>query len=129
MACSGTKNLTRNAPLASPPSGAFDFTEVSTDKSYGYSSKNPIMVGGSAENEGPRNERRFLDVLAGPNGEPISYRRSGNCCAFKTENGFMGSGLLDMYEIRWEGSDEVVVLYINMYDYTPLKVPVGFTRK
>ena len=105
----------------------FLITEVSKDETYGYTQENPIMVGGVTTNEGPLNERRFLNALAGPNGESISYNRQGSCCHFETENGFMGGGLLDMYEVTWSGQKEAVILYINMYDPGELKAPVGFT--
>src|SRR5690554_85077 len=61
----------------------FLLTEISKDKTYGLSEKNPIRVGGVDKNEGPVNERRFLNALAGPNGEKISRseeRRVGKEC-------------------------------------------------
>lgn len=107
----------------------FLLTEVSKDKSYGLTQNNPIKVGGVDVDQGPANERRFLNALAGPNGETISYSRAGSCCAFKSKNGFNGSGLLDNYRVTWEGSKDTVSIYINMYDYGSLKVPFGFTIK
>ena len=107
-------------------SGPIEVKEISTDATYG-SEKNPIMVGGVVDSEGPTNERRYLDLLAGPNGEKISYKRLSSCCAFKSDNGFMGSGLLDIYEITYEGQDASMQLYINMYDYQKLFAPVGLT--
>lgn len=129
FSCSGTRKLSSSKSSPTAPSNAFQFIEVSKDKTYGYTEGNPIKVGGVKNNEGPLNERRFLDVLAGPEGEILSYNRQGSCCPFPSENGFMGNGLLDIYEITWKGQDEPVILYINMYDYEPLKVPVGFTRR
>lgn len=108
-------------------SNSFLLTEISKDKTYGYTKKNPIKVGGV--NDGPINERRYLNALSGPNGETVHYQRQRSCCAFKTKNGIMGSGLLDIYEIRYDGLEEPIILYINMYDYEELKAPVGFTIK
>lgn len=119
---------TNNAPQRTDGQ-AFILTEISEDNTYGYSEKNPIKVGGVDKMEGPVNERRFLNALAGPNGEPITYQRMGSCCPFKTPNGFSGSGLLDKYKILWEGQTSEVFLYINMYDYAKLKCPVGLTIK
>lgn len=99
----------------------------SQDKTYGYTESNPIKVGGFME--GPKNERRFLNALAGPNGEKISYYRIGSCCQFKTKNSSFGSGMLDMYSVTYEGAPGEIKLYINMYDADLLKVPVGFTLK
>lgn len=107
----------------------FLLTEISTDPTYGLSPKNPIEVGGADKHEGPLNEIRFLNALAGPNGEKISYKRAGSCCPVKSKNGFMGRALLDDYRVTWEGSTDTVSIYINMYDYGKLKVPVGFTIK
>ncbi|MCB0739100.1 MAG: 2-dehydro-3-deoxyphosphooctonate aldolase [Bacteroidetes bacterium] len=125
--CKTTKQT--GGTLDSPPPGAFEFTKISQDKTYGYTENNPVMVGGVVDSEGPTNERKFLDALAGPNGEEITYERTRSCCNFKTKNGFMGGGLLDVYELKWKGQAEPIELYINMYDFQPLKVPFGLTRK
>ena len=105
----------------------FRIKKYTTDETYGYTEKNPIMVGG--KDGGPKNERRFLNALTGPKGEPISYKRLGSCCFFSTKNGGFGSGLLDKYEITYEGLESPIILYINMYDSDVLKVPVGFTLR
>ena len=108
----------------------FLIEKYSQDKTYGYDEKNPVMVGGAADSEGPLNERRFLNALAGPNGEEINYYREGSCCGFNTKNSsYMGGGMLDMYKVSYEGIAEPVILVINMYDSDTLKVPVGFTLK
>ncbi len=107
----------------------FLLTEISIDPTYGLSPKNPIEVGGADKQEGPLNEIRFLNALAGPNGEKISYKRAGSCCPVKSKNGFMGRALLDDYRVTWGGSTDTVSIYINMYDYGKLKAPVGFTIK
>ncbi|MDO1450836.1 hypothetical protein Q0590_31470 [Rhodocytophaga aerolata] len=105
-------------------------TEASNDKTYGYNQANPIKVGGSKESSGPRNQRRFLNGLLGPNGEEIKYYRAGSCCAFKTPNGpFDNTGLLDLYRVYWEGSSDTLNIYINLYDKGNLLIPVGLTAK
>ena len=107
----------------------FLIKEYTTDETYGYTESNPIMVGGI--NEGPLNERRFLNALVGPKGEEISYQRVGSCCHFYTQNGISGGngGLLDRYAITYEGLKTPIILYLNMYDSDVLKVPVGFTLR
>ena len=103
--------------------------DVYSDATYGYTQENPVMVdkGGG---RGPLNERRFLNALMGPDGEPITYHRIGSCCGFKTKNGLMeDSGLLDKYSIMHKGLEEPVIIYINMYDSDTLKIPVGFKKK
>lgn len=126
ISCSVTKNISKPKLL---DNYTFLITETSTDPSYGFTEKNPIKVGGVDKSEGPLNEKRFLNALAGPNGERIYYNRAGSCCNFKTKNGFMGVGLLDIYKITMDGSKDTSVIYINMYDYGVLKAPVGFTIK
>lgn len=106
--------------------GSVSISEISTDATYG-SEKNPIMVGGVVDSKGPANEQAFLNLLAGPNGETISYSRIRSCCAFDSPCGFGGKGLLDVYQITYKGQDKPIELYINMYDYQKLYAPVGFT--
>lgn len=102
-------------------------TQYSTDKTYGYTAKNPIMVGGM--NQGPLNELRFLNALAGPNGEMLQYHRMGSCCPFNTENSTLGGGMLDQFSVTYEGLEKSLVLYLNMYDSDTMKVPVGLELK
>jgi hypothetical protein len=102
-------------------------TEISTDNTYGYSEKNPIEVGGASKNEGPLNQRRFFNALAGPHGEKVSYFRAGSCCPVKSQHGFDGMALLDMYKVTWEDTFDTLTLYLNMYDYKELKAPFGLT--
>ncbi|MGB0850756.1 MAG: 2-dehydro-3-deoxyphosphooctonate aldolase [Bacteroidia bacterium] len=100
---------------------------ISTDKTYGYTQENPICVGNQNKMGGPLDEKSYLNSIKGPNGEDISYVREGSCCPFKSKNGLMGSGLLDIYTINYAGLDEPITLYINMYDSDELEAPVGFT--
>lgn len=126
FSCSAVKRTVKTKLLNNQ---TFLLTEVSTDPTYGLSKKNPIEVGGTDKSEGPLNERRFLNALAGPNGEKISYYRAGSCCPVKSKNGFMGMAILDNYRVTWEGSKDTVSIYINMYDYGVLKSPLRFTIK
>jgi hypothetical protein len=88
---------------------------------YGFSPDNPIHVGG-----GPEGQRAFLETLRGPEGQPLAWRRLGSCCEFETPNGLMGLGLLDLYEVAYEGLEQPVILYLNMYDSGPVAAPAGF---
>lgn len=105
-------------------SNTFVVKGVSSDETYGYTEENPVCVGGRLQ-EGARNEHRYLNALAGPNGEEITYKRLGSCCIFPTPNGMDGAGLLDKYEVRWKGKK--VMIYINMYDYKPFMAPKGMS--
>ncbi len=123
FSCSAPRQATKTTLLNDQ---TFLLTEVSEDPTYG-TEKNPVEVGGVDKSEGPLNERRYLNALAGPNGERISYFRSGSCCPVKSRNGLMGVAMLDNYRVTWEGSEDTVSIFINMYDYGDLKAPVGFT--
>ena len=100
----------------------YKLNEYATDETYGYNQNNPVKVGGANESSGPLNERRFLNALAGPNGEKVSYYRRGSCCPVDSKNGFMGKAMLDNYRVTWEGSTDTVSIFINMYDYGVLKI-------
>ena len=117
------------AMAAKLDNNTFELKEISTDGTYGYSENNSVKVGGVKSSEGPLNERRFLNALLGPNGETVSYTRTGSCCPFKTPNGFSGAGLLDRYEVSYEGLEKPVYIFINMYDFGELMAPRGFTFK
>jgi hypothetical protein len=117
-------------PSGQPTSGElFPLNEISDDKTYAYTEGNPVNVGLNI-NEGALNERRFLNALAGPNGEAITYVRVGSCCPFKTKNATLGGmGLLDKYKVEWRGQKDPIYLYLNLYDSGPMKAPSGMTIK
>jgi len=136
QACSSSKKTTSNQKDTFSSSQAkllndqtFQLTSISDDDSYGYTEKNPVKVGGVKNSEGPTNERRFLNALLGPDNELVKYHRVGSCCPFDSPNGLMGGGMLDRYEVTYEGLNKPIILYINMYDYGVLLAPKGFTFK
>ncbi|AGC75770.1 hypothetical protein LX97_00452 [Nonlabens dokdonensis] len=108
---------------------AFLVEKYADDSSYGFEPENAIKVGGAAESEGPTNERRFLNALAGPQGEELEYYRIGSCCPQPSENSAYGQALLDKYAVYHEGSTDTLVLYINMYDSEKLMIPKGFKAR
>lgn len=128
MACATTRS---NVETKLKDDQTFELLAVSKDPSYGLTENNPIKVGGVDKNEGPLNQRRFLNALAGPNGEEISYVRAGSCCPVKSKNDPLDTGsiLLDIYQVTWEGADSTLTLYLNMYDSEQLQAPLGFTIK
>jgi hypothetical protein len=92
--------------------------QIATDTTYGYTRENAIRVGGGGELfGGPTRERAYLENLRGPNGEPVSYERSGSLNFEDT--------ILDEYVIR--GLKAPVTLYLDIYKFEELKAPVGFT--
>lgn len=119
----------KNEPQILKDSETFRLTDISSDKTYGFSPDNPVEVGGAKYSEGPLNERRYLNALSGPNGEQIAYHRAGSCCPVNSKNGIMGKAILDIYLVYWENSSDTLSIYINMYDSGKLKAPYGFKIK
>lgn len=93
FSCTANKQMSSSITgVTGKPTELFDdqtflVTKVSTDPDYAFTKNKPVNVGGVKSSEGPLNERRYLNALTGPNGEPISYYRSGSCCTFETPNG------------------------------------------
>jgi hypothetical protein len=125
---SNLKNIDDNAPTPKLVNNTtFKISEYSQDKKYGYDSEYPINVFyGNTKNE-TINEERFLNALAGPKGEKISYSKVESCCPFSTKRSEMGAGFLDVYELKWEGQKNPIKLYINIYEKGILMVPMGLS--
>src|SRR5687768_9202324 len=73
--------------------------EVAADAEYGYTRENPIKVGGTPL-YGPARQRRFLQALGGPAGQPIAFKRRGSL-APNAEN-----IILDSYEVTYSGLEK-----------------------
>ncbi len=98
------------------------------DKQYGFTPEKPIMVG-SGPDGGPANQRAYLNLLRDRQGKPVQYKRLGNCCEYKSENGFLGMALLDRYEIIYlddQGQQQKVIVYMSFYDYEEPLLLWGF---
>lgn len=94
---------------------------VATDSTYGYTPEQPVQVGGGAMFVAAR-ERRYLDVLRGPAGEPVQYKRLGSSQSPD------GQAILDSYEVSYGGSEKTVTLYLDAYHFDDwLRAPQGFS--
>lgn len=124
------KNVDDNAPEPIvTKNGWFLITEYSKDKKYGYHKDYPINVYYRGVTDEDINPKRFLDALTGPKGETISYKKRESCCPFPTKRNEMGAGLLDVYEITWNGQKKPIRLYFNIFEKGYLFVPKGFELK
>ncbi|WP_413998508.1 2-dehydro-3-deoxyphosphooctonate aldolase [Flavobacterium sp. W1B] len=124
------KNIDDNAPIPKlTKDNSFVITEYSKDKKYGYDKDYPINVFYRDTKDESINQERFLNALAGPNGEKISFKKLESCCPFPTKRTELGAGFLGVYEIKWEGQKKPVILYINIYEKGYLLVPVGLSLK
>ncbi|WP_366183148.1 2-dehydro-3-deoxyphosphooctonate aldolase [Flavobacterium ovatum] len=124
------KNVDDNAPT--PQLGSYNtfiISEYSKDKKYGYEEDYPVNVFFMNTYNDTINAVRFLNALAGPKGEQISYSKLESCCPFPTKRSGMGAGFLDVYELKWEGQKKPIQLYMNIYEKGYLMVPVGLSIK
>ena len=134
IGCVSTKltirNIDNNAPIPQlTKDNTFVLTAFATDRKYGYDPDYPINVFYKNSKDESINQQRFLNALAGPNGEKIFYTKVESCCPFPTKRSEMGAGFLDVYEVTWVNQKKPVLLYLNIYEKGALMVPVGFTLK
>lgn len=107
------------------PPEAFHMT--SQDPSYGYRKNNPIELGGflwGTKFEG--SHIQYFEGLMGPNGEQVRVQRLGSCCEFIDSSMPMGGGLLDMYQLSYDGIPEPKVIYVNLYKFKKPMAPKNF---
>ena len=124
------KNVDDNAPdLTLTKNNTFAITLFSKDKKYGYNPDYPINIFYRNTRDETLNEIRFLNALAGPNSEKITYTRLETCCPFPTKRSDMGAGFLNVYELKWEGQKKPITLYLNIYEKGILMVPMGLSLK
>ena len=119
-----------NAPIPRLESNnTFVITEYSKNQKYGYEKEYPINIFYSNTKNETINQQRYLNALAGPKGEKITYTKLESCCPFPTKRSEMGAGFLDVYELKWEGQQNPVTLYLNIYEKGVLMVPIGLSLK
>ena len=94
---------------------------VSDDPAYGVTPGHPVQVGGGAMFVASR-EKRYMDALRGPAGEPVRYRR------LNTAPSPHGTVTLDVYEAAYDGADGPVTLYLDAFHFDDgMRAPKGFT--
>ena len=124
------KNVDDNAPnLVLSKDNTFVITEYSKDKKYGYDADYPINLFFLNMRNEKLNQERFLNALAGPKGEKITYTKLESCCPFPTKRTDLGAGFLDVYELKWDGQKKPIKLYLNIYEKGILRVPMGLSLK
>ncbi|MFD2939234.1 2-dehydro-3-deoxyphosphooctonate aldolase [Flavobacterium notoginsengisoli] len=124
------KNVDDNAPdLVLKRDNTFVITQFAKDRKYGYDPDYPVNIFFQNTNSETLNETRFLNALAGPSGEKITYTKLETCCPFPTKRSNMGAGFLNVYELTWEGQKKPIKLYLNIYEKGILMVPMGLRLK
>jgi len=107
----------------------YELTETSFNKKYGFDKDYPINLGFGLLHERETNKEKFLNALCGPNGEKITYTHQGNCCPFPTDKSQLGSGMLDVYTLAWEGNTKPFTIYLNSYEKGKILIPIGLSAK
>jgi hypothetical protein len=69
---------------------------------------------------GPARQRRFLQALVGPAGQPVTFRRRGSLAPDAEMI------ILDLYDVTIAGADNPIELYLDLYRWDPPKAPKGF---
>lgn len=110
-------------PARADASSALSKCPVAEDAEYGYSTLKPVEIGGGPMYVAAR-ERRYLDALRGPAGEPLQYKRLGSL----SQNPPNSMVILDRYEVTYAGLAKPVSIYLNAYHYDDrFRAPQGFT--
>jgi len=95
--------------------------DVSQDAAFATTKERAAQVGGGAMYAAAR-ERRYLDALRGPNGEPLQYKRRGSLPLDRE-----GRTILDEYEVTYPGLGQPATLYLDAYHFDDaLAAPKGF---
>lgn len=102
------------------PAAPMQPCQVADDPDYGSSPARPAQVGGGPM-YGAARQQRYLKALRGPGGEPVTFERKGTA-------GSPDTGLVDRYDVRYEGAVAPVVVYVDFYHFTDtLLAPRGLT--
>lgn len=130
--CISTRNTIRNIddtalmPALSKEK-TFIITEISNDKKFGYDQDYPVNLGFLPVTTAEINVQRYFDALTGPEGQKLTYKKTDSCCPFPSKKNDMGAGILDIYEVTWDGLKEPKLIYINLYEKGKVIAPAGFS--
>jgi hypothetical protein len=93
---------------------------VADDPDYAYTKEQPVQVGGGAMFVASR-ERRYLDALRGPAGEPVRYKRTATTTLAPN-----AISIIDVYEVTYDGAEKPLTIYLDAYHYDDeLRAPKG----
>ncbi len=100
-------------------------TRRTKDKTYGYTSANPIKVGEGIL--GPAaSEHAYLDLLRDEKNMPIEYERVGKCCPHKSIKRGEGLYYLDKFDITFltsTNAKERATLFLSHHEYAAPMIP------
>lgn len=134
VSCISTKNTIKNIddkaqmPKLSKDK-VFIIIRTSPDGKYGYDQDYPVNLGFLPIQTAEVNIKRYFGGLTGPNGEEVTYNKVDSCCPFPSPKTDMGAGVLDIYQVTWQGLKEPKRIYINLYERSEVMAPKGFGIK
>ena len=123
------KNIDNSAIKPVVKDEAYLLKEYADSKKYGYNQDYPINIGVVQEKNENIYVGYFFNGITGPNGEPVTYKKTDTCCPFPTKYNKLGGGLLSIYEVTWKGQTKPVQLYFNIYERGKIVCPIGLTIK
>ncbi len=108
--------------------------EYAQDIEYGLKPEKPIFLGIFRTYDAIENVDRFFNAIVGKEGQSLIKKRMKACCPFKTPNSTSIDkdkkfGLLEVYQVSYEGLEKPIILYFNVYDEGALYIPNGFKSK
>ena len=71
----------------------------------------------------------IVSTLAPSKATQLFFKKLESCCPFPTKRSEMGAGFLEVYEVTWEGLQQPIRLYLNIYEKGVLMAPIGFSIK
>jgi hypothetical protein len=86
--------------------------------SYGFHPEDPVRVGW-----GNPGIMAFFELLRGPQGQRVAWRRVGPCCEAGPS---APSAALEVFEVTYEGLDRPVRLYLDPHNGAAIHAPSGF---
>ncbi len=127
--------LAAPASAADPGSGAGSFCEAlreglpaSVDATYGYSSDNPVKLGGGGDKgTAQKLQKLYLGLLLGPNGERVKTQSVGIGGAYRLPDKPEVWANVEKYRLRSKGLRGDLFIYLSAYDYDTLRIPQGLT--
>lgn len=102
-----------------PPSQPAPLCAVAVEADYARTPENPARVGGSPL-YGAARQRRYLESLRGPQGQPVTFKRLPGVDSPD------GETIIDRYDVTYEGLEKAETLFLDWYHYTDLRAPRGF---
>jgi len=112
-------------PTQSGAPAATSACPVATDPAYGLTAEKPIRIGGGPASMNAR-ERRFVDALRGPAGETVRWDGSVGSGPAKLSDA-IGETIVDSLPLTYDGHDQPIRVYIDVYHFDAPMAPIGFT--